>query len=209
MEASRMLDEGYPFNWIEEAAVQFGLPMGPFTLVDELGLPLCFSVANKLHAAFGARFTPPIAMKLTAAAGLRGKSSGSGCYHWDASGRKLEINPEFTKITNMTISDEKASPEQIAEIQHRLIFVIVDEAARCLEEKVVRKPRELDLALVIGSGFPPFRGGVLRYADSFGIPKLIEELNKTYTTCEPKRQVSNLLTSMSESGRRFYSSGAN
>ncbi|MBA4076385.1 MAG: hypothetical protein C0508_15180, partial [Cyanobacteria bacterium PR.023] len=107
------------------------------------------------------------------------------------------------------VSTEKATPEQIAEIQHRLIFVIVDEAARCLEEKVVRKPRELDLALVIGSGFPPFRGGVLRYADSFGIPQLIEELNKTYTTCEPKRQISSLLTSMSESGRRFYSSGAN
>lgn len=209
MEASRMLDEGYPFNWIEDAAVQFGLPMGPFTLVDELGLSLCFSVANKLHAAFGERFTPPIAMKTTAAAGLRGKSSGAGCYHWDASGRKLEINPDFARITNMTVSTEKATAEQIAEIQHRLIFVIVDEAARCLEEKVVRKPRELDLALVIGSGFPPFRGGVLRYADSFGIPQLIEELNKTYTTCEPKRQISSLLTSMSESGRRFYSSGAN
>ena len=208
MEASRMLDEGFAFNWIEDAALQFGLPMGPFTLVDELGLPLCISVANKLHAAFGDRFTPPEVMKTTSAAGFKGKISGAGCYHWDESGEKLEINPEFSAVSKMKISDEKASSDQMAEIQNRLILVIVDEAARCLEEKVVRKPRELDLALVVGSGFPPFRGGVLRYADSFGIARIVDTLNKIYATTEPKREISNLLTSMSETGRRFYSSGA-
>ncbi len=208
MEASRMLDEGYPFNWIEDAALQFGLPMGPFTLVDELGLPLCISVANKLHAAFGERFTPPEVMQITAAAGFKGKADGAGCYHWDESGKKLEINPEFSAISKMKISEAKASPEQIIEIQNRLVLVIVDEAARCLEEKVVRKPRELDLALVVGTGFPPFRGGVLRYADSFGISNLVETLRQIYGTTKPKREISNLLTSMSQTGRRFYSSGA-
>lgn len=209
MEASRLLDEGYPFNWIEDAAVKFGLPMGPFTLVDELGIPLCLSVATKLHNAFGERLTPPVVMKTTSGAGLKGKISGAGCYLWDSNGRKLDINPEFVELAKIKISSEKASDEETAQIQKRLIYVMIDEAARCLEEKVVRKPRELDLALVIGSGFPPFRGGVLRYADSVGIKNLVDDLTEIYTTSEPHRQVSNLLRSMSESGRRFYSSGAN
>ena len=89
---------------------------------------------------------------------------------------------------------------------------MMDEAARCLEEKVVRKPRELDLALVVGAGFPAFRGGPLRYCDQVGIPQLVKRIEEVYAMSQSgvKREVSPLLKSMAESstGRRFYSSGS-
>lgn len=211
MEASYMLDEGIPINWIEEAALRFGLPMGPFTLVDELGIPLCIDVAKRLYNSFGNRFTPPRVLHETAAAGLKGRISGAGCYLWE-DGRKKELNPEFLALGKVSVSQEKPTDEQILALQNRLIYVMIDEASRCLEEKVVRKPRELDLALVLGAGFPPFRGGLLRFADSRlsnGMGDIIEELLAIYRNSTLNfREVSSLLISMRESGRRFYSSGA-
>jgi 3-hydroxyacyl-CoA dehydrogenase/enoyl-CoA hydratase/3-hydroxybutyryl-CoA epimerase len=211
MEASHMLDEGVPINWIEEAALRFGLPMGPFTLVDELGIPLCIDVAKRLYNSFGKRFTPPRVLHETAAAGLKGRISGAGCYLWE-DGRKKELNPEFLALGKVSVSQEKPTDEQILSLQNRLIYVMIDEASRCLEEKVVRKPRELDLALVLGAGFPPFRGGLLRFADSRlsnGMGDIIDELLAIYRNSTLNfREVSSLLISMRESGRRFYSSGA-
>lgn len=211
MEASHMLDEGIPINWIEESAVRFGLPMGPFTLVDELGLPLCIDVAKRLHNSFGKRFTPPRCLHQTAAAGLKGKLSG-GCYIWE-DGRKKGLNPEFIRLNNVVVNEEAPSQETIEALQNRLIYVMIDEAARCLEEKVVRKPRELDLALVLGAGFPPFRGGLLRFADSRiknGMGDIVDELLAIYRNSALNfREVSSLLLSMRDSGRRFYSSQAN
>jgi 3-hydroxyacyl-CoA dehydrogenase/enoyl-CoA hydratase/3-hydroxybutyryl-CoA epimerase len=84
---------------------------------------------------------------------------------------------------------------------------MIDEAARCLDEKVVRRPREIDVATVMGMGFPPFRGGLLRYADSLGIPFIISKLEEIYSLPGPKREVSSYLRQLSENGRSFYSSG--
>ena len=84
---------------------------------------------------------------------------------------------------------------------------MVDEAARCLEEKVVRKARDIDLALVTGAGFPPFRGGLLRYADKVGIDYVIENLERVYIDNKQDRQVSNFLKDMHNIGRKFYSLG--
>ncbi len=90
---------------------------------------------------------------------------------------------------------------------------MMDEAARCLEEKVVRKPRELDIALVVGAGFPAFLGGPLRYCDQLGIPEVVARIKKVYELSESgvQRSPCQLLISMAESGngRRFYSSGDN
>ena len=216
MEASRLAGSGVPINWIEDAAVAFGLPMGPFTLVDELGVMLCITVAKQLYASFGARFTPPAVMKDTDKAGLTGKSIDNGLFLWDSSGRKGEFNPKFVELNKLTISSEKADEATLQFLQDRLILPMIDEAARCLEEKVVRKARELDLAMIIGAGFPAFRGGPLRYADQTGIADLIARTEKVYAAMpvtESKesgtniRTVSNLLKTMNEQGRRFYASG--
>ncbi|MBU6453665.1 MAG: enoyl-CoA hydratase/isomerase family protein [Cyanobacteria bacterium REEB67] len=210
LEASRLADEGVPLNWLEEAALQFGLPMGPFTLVDELGVKLCITVAKELYASFGERFTPPTVMKDSDAAGFTGKSVDNGLFIWDASGRKGDFNPRFVTLNKLTVSAEKPDQATVQLLQDRLILPMVDEAARCLEEKVVRKARELDLAMIIGAGFPAFRGGPLRYADQTGIADLIARLQKVYEMMPVDgqvRKVSTLLTTMNEQGRRFYASG--
>lgn len=213
LEAGRLLTEGVPFNWIEDAAVQFGLPMGPFTLLDELGLTLCFSVASELYRSFGERFKTPALMDAIGKAGFAGKSSGKGMYVWDEGGRKLHMNEELVKLGDVKISTEKPSAEELQLIQDRLLMPMMDEAARCLEEKVVRKPRELDIALVVGAGFPAFLGGPLRYCDQLGIPEVVARIKKVYELSESgvQRSPCQLLISMDESGngRRFYSSGDN
>lgn len=211
LESGRLLAEGVPFNWIEDAAVQFGLPMGPFTLLDELGLTLCFSVASELYRTFGERFRTPPLMDAIANGGFTGKASGKGMYVWEDGGRKLHVNEELLKLGDVKISTEKPSAEELEIIQDRLLMPMMDEAARCLEEKVVRKPRELDLALVVGAGFPAFRGGPLRYCDQLGIPEVVARIKKVYELSESgvQRSPCKLLISMAESGngRRFYSSG--
>jgi 3-hydroxyacyl-CoA dehydrogenase/enoyl-CoA hydratase/3-hydroxybutyryl-CoA epimerase len=208
-EAGRMLDEGTPVNWIEDAAIQFGLPMGPFCLIDELGLDLCFSVSRRLHQTLGKRFTSPDSLHEAEKQGLKGKYFKNGFYTWDESGRKGELSPTFLSMKNVKISAEKATENQLQEIQDRLIMPLIDEASRCLEEKVVKKPRELDLALVVGTGFPSFSGGPLRLADSIGIAEVIEKLEQVYRHAPAGRTPSRLLQTMLSSGRRFYSTGEN
>ena len=85
-----------------------------------------------------------------------------------------------------------------------LILPMVDEAARCLEEKIVRRAREVDIASVLGLGFPAFRGGVLKYADSVGSENIVQQLNAIYAQSEPKRQVSNTLIELAQSNSKFY-----
>jgi len=227
LEASRLVDSGVPINWIEDAALQFGLPMGPFTLVDELGIKLCITVAKELFESFGERFTPPTIMRESDAAGIVGKSPDNGVYIWDASGRRGDFNPRFIKMHNITISPDKADEATLQKIQDQIMLPMIDEAARCLEEKVVRKARELDLAMIVGAGFPAFRGGPLRFADQTGIPELIGRLEKVYAempvssngaapgknsdtqATSTTREISSILRTMNEQGRRFYASGEN
>jgi 3-hydroxyacyl-CoA dehydrogenase/enoyl-CoA hydratase/3-hydroxybutyryl-CoA epimerase len=215
MEASRLVGSGVPINWVEDAAVQFGLPMGPFTLVDELGVMLCITVAKQLYASFGERFTPPRVMQDTDAAGFTGKSADNGLFLWDSSGRKGDFNQKFIELHKLVIDPGKPDADTLKLIQDRVLLPMIDEAARCLEEKVVRKARELDLAMILGAGFPAFRGGPLRFADQTGIPELIERLQNVYEmmpvgekgSAGSVRRPSTILLTMNEQGRRFYASG--
>lgn len=207
LEAARMYEEMTPVNWIEDAALAFGLPMGPFNLMDELGADLCFSVARRLHRTLGDRFAPPTSLKAAEDAGIKGKYFGKGFYVWDEKGRKGDLSPEFAGMKYTKVAAEKADAETLEKIQNRLILPMIDEASRCLEEKVVRKPRELDLALTVGTGFPSFTGGPLRYADGMGIGTLIGKLEDVYKHQPAGRECSDLLKAMRDSNRRFYSSG--
>ncbi|MGD9683195.1 MAG: 3-hydroxyacyl-CoA dehydrogenase family protein, partial [Candidatus Obscuribacterales bacterium] len=119
--------------------------------------------------------------------------------------RKLSINQDYIEKADVRTSDEPVDEAKALEIQDRLILPMIDEAARCLEEKVVRKARDIDLAIIIGAGFPPFRGGLLRYADELGIDYVVQGLERIYANHEPKRSVSSMLLEMQQAGRKFYS----
>ncbi len=206
-EAARLVDQGVAVNWIEDAAIDFGMPLGPWGVTDEVGMDVALLVADSLQANIGERFTKPDVLKGVKDIGIIGKRHGKGIYNWDESGKNLGLDPDLSNILKLNVSAEKAPPEECKKLAEHIILPMIDEAARCLDEKVVRRPREIDVATVMGMGFPPFRGGLLRYADSLGIAYIISKLEEIYSLPGPKREVSSYLRQMSENGRSFYSSG--
>lgn len=207
LEAARLVERGVALNWIEDAALDFGMPLGPWGVTDEVGMDVALLVADSLQASIGERFTKPQVLKGVKDIGIIGKRHGKGLYNWDESGKNLGLDPDLASVLKLNVSEEKVPPEECKKLAEHIILPMIDEAARCLEEKVVRRPREIDVATVMGMGFPPFRGGLLRYADSLGIPYIIEKLEEIYGQPGPQRTVSNYLKQMRESGRSFYSSG--
>lgn len=206
-EAVRMAISGIPLNWIDDAAKKFGMPLGPFELLDELGWGLSRAVSNSLASGFGKRLKLPEEMDKPISLGYEGKQNNIGCYLFEDKSKNLGLNPEFVKFLGGRTSSDSPEDKDIEDIQDWLFLTMVDEAARCLEEKVVRKARDIDLALVTGAGFPPFRGGLLRYADKVGIDYVIENLERVYIDNKQDRQVSNFLKDMHNIGRKFYSLG--
>jgi len=205
-EAARLVDLGTAINWIDDAAIDFGMPLGPWGVTDEVGMDVALLVADSLQDNIGERFTKPACLKGVKDIGIIGKRHGKGLYNWDESGRNIGMDPDLTNILKLNVSSEKAPAEECKRLAQHILLPMVDEAARCLDEKVVRRPREVDVATVLGMGFPPFRGGLLRYADSLGIPYVIEKLEEIYKEPGPHREVSPYLKQMAASGRSFYSS---
>jgi 3-hydroxyacyl-CoA dehydrogenase / enoyl-CoA hydratase / 3-hydroxybutyryl-CoA epimerase len=209
-ELARLAQEQTPLNWIEEALLAFGMPVGPLQLMDEIGLDLAFSVARRVEVGLGARMKSPEIFQRSCAAGMQGKSGNAGFYLWENHDRKLAINPAMLEKLQAVTSEEKCSAAEKTRIADRMVLTMADEAARCLEEKVVSRPREVDFALILGIGFPAFRGGVLKYADQRGLADLVVELEKIYAFTKragsaADREVSPLLRKYAQEGRGFYS----
>ncbi|MBM3987878.1 MAG: hypothetical protein FJ294_07975 [Planctomycetes bacterium] len=175
-EAVRLFEQGIAAERIERAALDFGLPMGPLELLDEVGLDIAAHAAASLHAAYGERMrSSPLAGELVAA-GHKGKKSGAGFFTYapdpkSGRARKGALNPAAIARARggaLALTDEL--------LRDRLALALVAEAARCLEEHVVASEAELDLATVFGMGFPPFEGGALRYVRSRGARSVVERL---------------------------------
>ncbi|MBX3077313.1 enoyl-CoA hydratase/isomerase family protein [Candidatus Obscuribacterales bacterium] len=206
-DAARMGSEKIPLNWIDDTAINFGLPIGAFWLFDDLGWDLCNKVCRLLYESFGPRYTPPLMLDNILPFGFDGKRTNAGLYLWDETGKRLGWNTEFMPDAGICVSDEKPDEETSILIRDRLFLPMIDEAARCLEDKVVRKAREIDLALGLGIAFPRFRGGLLRYADDLGIDYVVERLEMIYSKYEPHREISDFLRNLHKEGRRFYGLG--
>lgn len=205
IEAARLAESGVPLNWIDDSAVEFGMAMGPLNVLDEVGLDVAFKVADALYEGCGERFAPPAVMDKVKKLGLIGKKTGTGVYTWDDNGRRLHFDARLVSEIGLVVSDQKPTAEKSAWIVERLIYPMIDEAARCLTDRIVRKPREIDLAMVLGTGFPPFRGGPLKYADSIGIGNLKKCLEEIYSQDGSHRQVAESIVKMEADARRFYS----
>jgi 3-hydroxyacyl-CoA dehydrogenase/enoyl-CoA hydratase/3-hydroxybutyryl-CoA epimerase len=159
-EATRLLDEGARIEDVDRAMTGFGWPVGPFALMDEVGLTVARHAGETVAGALGAR-TARNAVAMLVDAGLTGKRGGAGFYRYD--GKKREPNPRVYELLGTT--PKAISGDSIAE---RLTALFVNEAARCLDEGVLRSAAEGDLGAVLGLGFPPFLGGPFRYADAQG-----------------------------------------
>ncbi|HKO21432.1 MAG TPA: 3-hydroxyacyl-CoA dehydrogenase NAD-binding domain-containing protein [Candidatus Eisenbacteria bacterium] len=169
-EAVGLVERGCDIPLIDKELKRFGMPMGPLALLDEIGLDVARKVAHVLEEAFGSRIGSTALLDRLAAAGALGKKSGLGFYRYDKSGRD-GVNPSLRDL-----SSKNTTPVPPEEIKNRLIDAMVNEAALALDERVVDRPEDVDLAMVMGTGFPPFRGGLLRYADASGIGGFVERL---------------------------------
>lgn len=159
IEAVTLYDEGISAEAIDKAALDFGMPMGPVELSDTVGLDICLSVAQNLSQAYGFK-VPEVLGKKVAAKSL-GKKTGSGFYHYKK---------------GKAVRDRDADLGNQTEIQNRLIYRLLNEAAACLREGIVEDLDLLDAGVIFGTGFAPFRGGPLNYATKAGVDSILKDM---------------------------------
>lgn len=175
-EALFLLDDGMDVVKVDRMYTHtFGMPMGPYRLMDEVGLDVCVKVLNIFRDAFPDRIeTSALIDKINGSTKRLGKKNGLGFYKYDSKGKVIEFDSSIYKEFNMK---PRTNPLSEKECIERGIFTMVNEASRALlEDKIVQQPEEVDLAMIMGTGFPPFRGGLLKYADKVGIKKIVSEL---------------------------------
>jgi len=179
--------------------VDFGMPMGPMALLDEVGIDVAAKVAGILSAAFGARMTKSSVVDKLYADGRHGKKNGKGLYIYKDGKRE---GPDSSVYKVIGVSSPHPADARVA--VERMILAMVNEAALILDEKIVASAPELDLAMIMGTGFPPFRGGLLRYADSLGLPYIQARLDELSTRVGPRFNASEPLRRLVERGGKFY-----
>ncbi|HEV8238249.1 MAG TPA: 3-hydroxyacyl-CoA dehydrogenase NAD-binding domain-containing protein [Thermoanaerobaculia bacterium] len=176
-EALWLLHEGQRIEEIDRTMVAWGMPMGPVALIDEVGIDVAVKVAHILADAFPGRLPlPPWGDQLPAPDRLGAKTQ-KGLYKYDK-GRRAEPDPHAYAVIPDGGRGGAADPSRLVD---RMVLRMVDEAARCLAEGVIGSAAELDLAMVLGTGFPPFRGGLCRWADQQGVGRLVAELERLAT----------------------------
>ena len=173
-EALRMLEEGSRIEEIDHALLNFGMPMGAFILLDEIGIDIAHKVSGILREGLGERITASPLLEKLYQNNFYGKKNGRGFYLY-LHGKRGGASPLVYHMLPKREKNEGWIPEQ--EIVERAVFLMIKEAALCLEEKIIDRPDQLDAALIFGIGFPPFRGGLLRYADTLGAKYIVERLD--------------------------------
>src|SRR5581483_6321942 len=199
IEAGNLFEAGATIENLDEVMLNFGMPMGPMRLIDEVGVDVSLHVAQTLAAHFGDRMKIPAVLGKMMEAKMLGVKNGHGFYLHEKS-EEARPNPQVATL----VQNQTAAGFSREELQERMVFLMVDEAARCLEEQIVAEPADVDFAMIMGTGFAPFRGGPLRYADSLGAEKIVGAMeNLVYRGAEYFAPC-NLLKQMASNGKKFY-----
>jgi 3-hydroxyacyl-CoA dehydrogenase/enoyl-CoA hydratase/3-hydroxybutyryl-CoA epimerase len=176
------------------------MPMGPLRLIDEIGIDITVDIADTLEKAFGARDRAPEILRKMYDGKMLGRKSGGGFYKYE--GKQQTPNEALQGWRGH--SEPRTLSGSRDDITDRLTFLMVNEAARCLEEKVVATPEDADYGMVLGTGFPTFRGGPLRYAESYGLKKLVSEMDGIQARAGEKFAPCDLLRQHAQNGTTFY-----
>lgn len=200
-EIGHLLAEGASVEEIDSMAVRFGFPVGPVTLLDEVGLDVAVKVAEVMQGAYGDRLQPApgAGVAVLVKAGRLGRKSGRGFYIYK-SGKKRGVDESVYGLLGV---HPNGGPRP-AEILQRLVLGMVNEAAGALGEGVVRSPRDGDIGAIFGFGFPPFRGGPLRHADDLGAARVVADLERLAERLGPRFAPSEVLQEHARNGTKFY-----
>jgi len=199
IEAGALFENGASIEAIDEAMLDFGMPMGPLRLIDEVGVDVSLHVAKTLSAHFAARMKIPSVLGRMMDAKLLGRKSGAGFYVHEK--QKARPNPAMPGYAPSSRTGANVSRE---ELQERMVLLMVNESARCLEEQIVGAPDDVDFAMINGTGFAPFRGGPLRYADSLGAEKVVGAMDNLVDRGADHFAPCELLKQMAAAGKKFY-----
>jgi len=200
-EAVRLFREGYAPDIIDHVMLDFGMPMGPLRLADEVGLDVALHVARDLAQRLP-HFAPlDDTLEQMIARKWLGKKSGTGFY-LHAPGAHSKPNPDLTQLVATRVPPANTNHDTLRD---RLVLIMVNEAARCLAEDVVASPEDVDFGMILGTGWAPFRGGPLRYADSLGSAEMADRLALLARDVAPHFAPCERLLEMSHTGQTFYS----
>ena len=198
-EATWLLEEGAPIDGLDRAMTAFGFPVGPVTLLDEVGIDVGAKVAKVMHQHFADRMPLPPSMESVLAEGRLGRKSKKGFYTYD--GRRKRVDESAYALL-------PAGAGRLAidarEVQERLLSAFLNESVRCLQEGILRSPRDGDVGAIYGLGFPPFLGGPFRYLDRLGARFALERVEKLRARHGERFRPAPMLVDMAREGRTFH-----
>jgi 3-hydroxyacyl-CoA dehydrogenase/enoyl-CoA hydratase/carnithine racemase len=203
-ESTFLVGEGMGPARIEEAMLEFGMPMGPATLSDLTGIDIGYHVGKNFEKSFGERWKMSPIYERVYQTGCYGRKTGAGWH--DYSGEEPVPNPKVLEVIDGYLKENGISPKEMSsqEIVDRMLARAINEAAYMIKEGICDRPQDMDLAMIYGTGFPPYRGGILRYADAWGIRNVYEHLVNLEAEHGVRFKPETVLKEMAESGGTFY-----
>jgi 3-hydroxyacyl-CoA dehydrogenase / enoyl-CoA hydratase / 3-hydroxybutyryl-CoA epimerase len=200
-EAGHLLADGASVEAVDRAAKDFGMPMGPLRLLDEVGIDVARHAGEVLYRAFGDRLTPSAPLVAIGESERLGKKGGLGFYRHD--GKKEEVDPGIYEALGSAVPASRVDvPKE--EIRARLVVSMITEAARVLADGIAASAADVDLAMIMGTGFAPFRGGLLRFADEVHPRTVVERCREYQEKCGPRFAPPDLLVELARDDRTFY-----
>jgi 3-hydroxyacyl-CoA dehydrogenase/enoyl-CoA hydratase/3-hydroxybutyryl-CoA epimerase len=198
-EAARMIEEGAAIDDVDQAMTKWGFPVGPATLLDEVGIDVGAKVAKTLHHAFGERMAPPPALEKVLDAGRLGRKSRRGFYRYGD--KRKQVDRSVYELLPFGSERKLVDPR---DVQERLVFAFLNEAVHCLQDGVLRSPRDGDVGAIFGLGFPPFLGGPFRYLDQLGARFAVSVLEKLRGSQGERFAPAPLLVDMAKANQSFH-----
>jgi 3-hydroxyacyl-CoA dehydrogenase/enoyl-CoA hydratase/3-hydroxybutyryl-CoA epimerase len=218
LDAAELFESGADAARIDSALVQWGMPMGPLRLIDEIGVDITIDIGNTLEKAYGRRDHVSSVLLWLRDGNMLGRKTGAGFYKYEGKAQMPNESlaqwrraPVVTGGSDPDSYEGRATtrptsplPATAEDLPNRLVFLMVNEAARCVEEKVVDSPEDADYGMILGTGFAPFRGGPLRFAEHFGLKIVVDELERLAQS-EEKFSPCEILKKHVRDGTNFYS----
>jgi len=201
-EGARLVLEGVDFTAIDKAMRAFGMPVGPIELLDDVGIDVAAKASETLSKTWPDRMPQDPALERLVTAGRIGRKAKKGFYFYESE-RRGGPDPDAYRDLGLSSPSKNSSPSP-SEIQQRLILPMINEAAFCLSEGVVASPAKLDLAMIFGTGFPPFRGGLCAHADALGAKAVVEALQKLAKEKGGRFAPAPLLIEMARTNKKFF-----